>query len=193
MARHRISTTVGRSRLLLVRCRCLLANHPPIASIFSTRVISGAKSTPDLNKLLERKQAGRTNTAVGDSMMLIRSVLVVCSESAIVAPLETLNTNLNYRILDDFIGKVTDSTTKFVFTPSIESTTAMANPMSQISNSATAHSTPILTPYGESLSASSSTRLPSIHSSFKQSIQRGIGRYLQRHVQQREETARGLQ
>lgn len=36
----------------------LLVHHPPISSIFSIRVISGAKSTPDLNKLLERKQAG---------------------------------------------------------------------------------------------------------------------------------------
>jgi hypothetical protein len=34
-------------------------NYTPLTSIFSTRVISGAKSTPDLNKLLERKQAGR--------------------------------------------------------------------------------------------------------------------------------------
>ncbi len=36
-----------------------LVNYTPLTSIFSTRVISGAKSTPDLNKLLERKQAGR--------------------------------------------------------------------------------------------------------------------------------------
>lgn len=41
---------------------------------------------------------------------------MICSETAVVAPLETLNTNLNYKILDDFIGKITDSTTKF-FTP----------------------------------------------------------------------------
>ncbi len=34
-------------------------NYVPLSSIFSTRVISGAKSTPDLNKLLERKEAGR--------------------------------------------------------------------------------------------------------------------------------------
>lgn len=86
----------------------------------------------------------------GRSMMLISSLLVVCSESAIVAPLETLNTNLNYRILDDFIGKVTDATSKFFFTPSIESTAAMTNPMSQMSNSATAHSISLLTSYGES-------------------------------------------
>ncbi|CAF4265508.1 unnamed protein product, partial [Rotaria sp. Silwood2] len=33
-------------------------NYVPLTSIFSTRVITGAKSTPDLNKLLERKQAG---------------------------------------------------------------------------------------------------------------------------------------
>jgi len=70
--------------------------RPAISSIFSTRVINGAKSTPDLNKLLERKQAG-----------------LICSETAVVAPLETLNTNLNYKILDEFIGKFTDSTTKF--------------------------------------------------------------------------------
>lgn len=37
----------------------LLVHYTPLTSIFSTRVISGAKSTPDLNKLLERKQAGR--------------------------------------------------------------------------------------------------------------------------------------
>jgi hypothetical protein len=36
-----------------------LDSYTPLTSIFSTRVISGAKSTPDLNKLLERKQAGR--------------------------------------------------------------------------------------------------------------------------------------
>jgi hypothetical protein len=34
-------------------------HYVPLTSIFSTRVITGAKSTPDLNKLLERKQAGR--------------------------------------------------------------------------------------------------------------------------------------
>ncbi|CAF2972256.1 unnamed protein product [Rotaria sp. Silwood2] len=45
-----------------------------------------------------------------------RFILVICSETAVVAPLETLNTNLNYRILDDFIGKITDSTTKY-YTP----------------------------------------------------------------------------
>jgi hypothetical protein len=37
----------------------ILAHYVPLSSIFSTRVISGAKSTPDLDKLLERKQAGR--------------------------------------------------------------------------------------------------------------------------------------
>jgi len=36
-----------------------LVRFSPLTSIFSTRVISGAKSTPDLNVLLERKQAGR--------------------------------------------------------------------------------------------------------------------------------------
>jgi len=41
------------------------------------------------------------------------SFLVICSETTVVTPLETLNTNLNYKILDDFIGKITDSTTKF--------------------------------------------------------------------------------
>ncbi len=35
-------------------------------------------------------------------------LLVICSETAVVAPLETLNTNLNYKILDEFIGKITD-------------------------------------------------------------------------------------
>ena len=40
--------------------RLVSANHPPLTSIFSTRVISGAKSTPELNKLLEHKHAGRT-------------------------------------------------------------------------------------------------------------------------------------
>jgi hypothetical protein len=39
---------------------------------------------------------------------------VICSESGVLAPLETLNTNLNYKILDDFIGKMTDSTLKFL-------------------------------------------------------------------------------
>ncbi|CAF5179419.1 unnamed protein product [Rotaria magnacalcarata] len=32
--------------------------YVPLTSIFSTKVITGGKSTPDLNKLLERKQAG---------------------------------------------------------------------------------------------------------------------------------------
>ncbi len=40
-------------------------------------------------------------------------LLVICSENAVIAPLETLNTNLNYKILDEFIGKITDWTTKF--------------------------------------------------------------------------------
>jgi hypothetical protein len=35
-------------------------------------------------------------------------LLVICSETAVVAPLETLNTNLNYKFFDDFIGKITD-------------------------------------------------------------------------------------
>ncbi|CAF4662214.1 unnamed protein product, partial [Rotaria socialis] len=34
------------------------STYVPLTSIFSTKVITGAKSTPDLNKLLERKQAG---------------------------------------------------------------------------------------------------------------------------------------
>ncbi|CAF1431272.1 unnamed protein product [Rotaria magnacalcarata] len=72
-------------------------HYVPLTSIFSTRVITGAKSTPDLNKLLERKQAG-----------------LVYSDTAVVAPLETLNTNLNYKILDDFVGKMTDSTLKLL-------------------------------------------------------------------------------
>ncbi|CAF5179918.1 unnamed protein product [Rotaria magnacalcarata] len=38
--------------------------------------------------------------------------MIICSETAVVTALETLNTNLNYKILDDFIGKITDSTTK---------------------------------------------------------------------------------
>jgi hypothetical protein len=37
----------------------LSVHYAPLTSIFSTKVISGAKSTPDLNKLLERKHAGR--------------------------------------------------------------------------------------------------------------------------------------
>ncbi len=41
-------------------------------------------------------------------------ILVICSESTVLAPLETLNTNLNYKILDDFIGKIIDSTPKFL-------------------------------------------------------------------------------
>ena len=35
---------------------------------------------------------------------------VTCSEATVLTPLETLNTNLNYKILDGFIGKMTDST-----------------------------------------------------------------------------------
>ncbi|CAF4043429.1 unnamed protein product, partial [Rotaria sp. Silwood2] len=38
----------------------------------------------------------------------------IYSDTAVVAPLETLNTNLNYKILDDFVGKMTDSTLKFL-------------------------------------------------------------------------------
>ncbi|CAF5136778.1 unnamed protein product, partial [Rotaria magnacalcarata] len=38
----------------------------------------------------------------------------VYSDTAVVAPLETLNTNLNYKILDDFVGKMTDSTLKLL-------------------------------------------------------------------------------
>jgi hypothetical protein len=95
-------------------------NYTPLTSIFSTRVISGAKSTPDLNKLLERKQAG-----------------LICSETAVVAPLETLNTNLNYKILDDFIGRITDLTTKFLIN----------NPLpSHLSNSLPS-TPPIIIPY----------------------------------------------
>ncbi|CAF4897167.1 unnamed protein product [Rotaria sp. Silwood1] len=80
-------------------------NYVPLTSIFSTKVITGAKSTPDLNRLLARKQAG-----------------LICSETAVVTPLETLNTNLNYKILDDFIGKITDSTLKCYTPTSLDST-----------------------------------------------------------------------
>jgi hypothetical protein len=65
---------------------------------------------------------------------------VICSETAIVAPLETLNTNLNYKILDDFIDKFTDSTTKFSMTPS-------NNNMN--SNTSLIDTRPILIPYGQ--------------------------------------------
>lgn len=37
---------------------------------------------------------------------------MICSDTAVVAPLETLNTNLNYKILDDFIDKITNTSTK---------------------------------------------------------------------------------
>ncbi|CAF1164848.1 unnamed protein product [Adineta ricciae] len=99
------------------------ANYPPLTSIFSTRVISGAKSTPELNKLLEHKHAG-----------------LIYSDSAIVAPLETLNTNLNYKILDDFIGKITDSSMKF------SSIIAHTNPTNSPSLNSTS-TQPILAPY----------------------------------------------
>ncbi|CAF3595554.1 unnamed protein product, partial [Rotaria sp. Silwood1] len=46
----------------------------------------------------------------------------ICSETAVVTPLETLNTNLNYKILDDFIGKITDSTLK-CYTPTSRDST----------------------------------------------------------------------
>jgi hypothetical protein len=65
-------------------------------------------------------------------------LLVICSDTSVVAPLETLNTNLNYKILDEFIGKVTDLTTKFL----------IVNPVpSNISNSVPS-TPPILIPYG---------------------------------------------
>ncbi|CAF0929451.1 unnamed protein product, partial [Didymodactylos carnosus] len=67
-------------------------HYVPLTSLFSTRVICGAKSTPDLNKLLERKQQAG----------------IVYSDVQYIKPLETLNTNLNYKILDEFIGKITD-------------------------------------------------------------------------------------
>jgi len=41
-------------------------------------------------------------------------ILVICSENTTLAPLETLNTNLNYKILDDFISKMTDSPSKIL-------------------------------------------------------------------------------
>ena len=39
-------------------------HYVPLTSIFSTRVISGAKSTSDLDTLLERRQAGRMYSSV---------------------------------------------------------------------------------------------------------------------------------
>lgn len=35
------------------------ASYAPLTSLFSTRVISGATSTPDFNQLVQRKHAGR--------------------------------------------------------------------------------------------------------------------------------------
>jgi hypothetical protein len=66
--------------------------------------------------------------------------LVICSETTVVTPLETLNTNLNYKILDDFIGKITDSTTKF-YSPILVNNNTNLN--SNISNTL-----PIDIPYG---------------------------------------------
>jgi hypothetical protein len=68
--------------------------------------------------------------------------LVICSETAFVAPLETLNTNLNYKILDDFIGKITDSTIKFYSTVLVNN-----NNTTNLSHN-TSNTTPILIPYG---------------------------------------------
>jgi hypothetical protein len=65
-------------------------------------------------------------------------VLVICSETAVVAPLETLNTNLNYKILDEFIGKITDLTTKYLSNNPIPSNYGNNIPSTQ----------PILIPYG---------------------------------------------
>ena len=39
---------------------------------------------------------------------------VICPETAVLAPLETLNTNLNYKILDGFIGNMTDCVSKSI-------------------------------------------------------------------------------
>lgn len=92
-------------------------HYVPLTSIFSTRVISGAKSTPDLNKLLERKQAGCTYLFTISSTVAkleLTFLSVICPETAVLAPLETLNTNLNYKILDDFIGNVTDAVSKSI-------------------------------------------------------------------------------
>ena len=41
---------------------------------------------------------------------------MMCSETAVVTPLETLNTHLNYKILDDFIVKITNPAAK-IFSP----------------------------------------------------------------------------
>jgi hypothetical protein len=67
--------------------------------------------------------------------------LVICSETAVVAPLETLNTNLNYKILDDFIGKITDSTTKFY-------STILVNNNTNNQNNNISSTQPIPVPYG---------------------------------------------
>ena len=66
-----------------------LVNYPPLTSIFSTRVISGAKSTPDLNKLLERKQAGR--------MYILNSILFFVSFHFIFE----VTVNIKYAIFDE--------------------------------------------------------------------------------------------
>jgi hypothetical protein len=70
------------------------------------------------------------------------SFLVICSETAVVAPLETLNTNLNYKILDDFIGKITDSTTKFYSNISVD------NSNTNDLNDSIPITLPVLIPYG---------------------------------------------
>jgi hypothetical protein len=63
MVVHQIKKIVCKDLLERKKNRIIyeifLVNYVPLTSIFSTRVITGAKSTPDLNKLLERKQAGR--------------------------------------------------------------------------------------------------------------------------------------
>ncbi len=65
-------------------------------------------------------------------------LLVICSETAVVAPLETLNTNLNYKILDDFIGRITDLTTKFLIN----------NPLPSHPSNSLPITPPIIIPYG---------------------------------------------
>jgi hypothetical protein len=39
-------------------------------------------------------------------------ILVIYSETVVLTPLETLNTNLNYKILDNFIVRMTDTALK---------------------------------------------------------------------------------
>ncbi|CAF4062380.1 unnamed protein product [Rotaria sp. Silwood2] len=54
-----------------------MSNYVPLTSIFSTKVITGAKSTPDLNTLLERKQAGCMYT-LNLPMHVLFMILLFC-------------------------------------------------------------------------------------------------------------------